>query len=166
MDQRHHHLCHLVLDSTAHLVIWYSTKENGFIVGQNHKLLCFDDSEDARQFAKSQGLVFSTKAPTVYDFDRLAQWLTQSNLAQINCHEFVNTWNFFIDLAASTNTTATLGDTGPELNTIYEKLFLGCNLPAVTPGGKRYDPVWSAEETRSLSKLFSNGLHLLRIALP
>jgi len=165
MDQRKHHLCHLTLDTTTHLVIWHNGNPDGFLVSPKQKLLCFKDAEDVRQFVKSQGLVFLKEAPALYDFDRIARWLPQSDPAQINCPAFLNTWNFFTDLAACTNTTTTLNDTAPELNTIYEKLLFGCNLPAVTPEGKRYDPVWAIEEARSLSKLFADGIQLLRNAL-
>lgn len=165
MDQRKHHLCHLTLDTTTHLVVWYTGNPDGFLVSPKQKLLCFKDAEDARQFAKSQGLVFLKEAPALYDFDRIAQWLPQANPAQINCPAFLNAWNFFTDLAASTNST-TLNDTGPELNTIYDKIFRGNNLPSITPEGKHYEPAWSPEEARSLARLFANGINLLRTALP
>jgi hypothetical protein len=50
--------------------------------------------------------------------------------------------------------------------TLYDKLFLGCNLPAMTPEGQRYDPMWSAEDCRKLAQLLRLGLVELQAALP
>ena len=47
-----------------------------------------------------------------------------------------------------------------QFSEIYEKLFYGNNLAAITPEGKRYTPQWSADEVGSLAELLAVGLDL------
>lgn len=48
---------------------------------------------------------------------------------------------------------------------IYDKLFHGCNLPAMTPDGEHYVPEWSASETAALKQLLMLGIAELRARL-
>jgi hypothetical protein len=43
----------------------------------------------------------------------------------------------------------------------YDKLFWGCNLPALTPSGERFDPVWQAGEVANFRQFLAAGLDLL-----
>jgi len=45
---------------------------------------------------------------------------------------------------------------------LHEKLFLANNLPAVTPPGAHYEPVWSRDEIELLSRIYRFGLTELR----
>jgi len=44
---------------------------------------------------------------------------------------------------------------------VYDKLFWGNNLPAMTPPGERFVPTWSAEELEALAALLSAGFAML-----
>jgi hypothetical protein len=51
------------------------------------------------------------------------------------------------------------------LHDAYQKLFLGCNLPAITPEGKHFDPDWSREERENLARVLRLGLAELDAAV-
>jgi hypothetical protein len=48
---------------------------------------------------------------------------------------------------------------------IYDKLFFGNNLPAITPAGVSYEPVWSHDEIETLSRIYRLGLTGLRAGI-
>ncbi len=43
---------------------------------------------------------------------------------------------------------------------IYQKVFWGNNLPAVTPAGKGFDPTWSEEDLIGIKAVLETGLSL------
>jgi hypothetical protein len=45
---------------------------------------------------------------------------------------------------------------------IYDKLFFANNLPAITPRGASYEPIWSEGEIELLSRIYRFGLAELR----
>ena len=46
------------------------------------------------------------------------------------------------------------------MNAIYDKVFRGNNLPAITRTGESYVPVWSPDELRSIKALMKSGIAL------
>jgi hypothetical protein len=48
---------------------------------------------------------------------------------------------------------------------IYDKLFFANNLPAVTPRGASYEPIWSEGEIELLSRIYRFGLAELRAGI-
>ena len=48
---------------------------------------------------------------------------------------------------------------------IYDKLFFANNLPAVTPRGASYEPIWSEDEVELLSRIYRFGLAELRASI-
>lgn len=47
---------------------------------------------------------------------------------------------------------------------MYDKLFWGSNIPAVTPAGQKFNPDWSASEIAALARVLSSGLANVREA--
>jgi hypothetical protein len=79
------------------------------------------------------------------------------------CKILLNGWNFIEDLVKTVgHTEVTKGLHSPLLNKVYEKLFYGNNLPAITPQGKSYSPLWMREEIVSLRKEFYSIWKILK----
>jgi hypothetical protein len=95
--------------------------------------------------------------PIEYDFDSLARWCEQPSAETIDCSEFLNAWNMLGD--AGTLPTRDLG------KRVYDKLFWGNNLPAVTPPGETYIPEWSLEEVRKLQSILRSPIDRLHAKL-
>ena len=89
-------------------------------------------------------------------------WCLAPDAAGIDCSSFVDAWNFFDDLAGLSD-----GADTPYIRlsrtrgACYDKLFWGCNLPAVTPAGERFEPVWHAAEVAEIREVLAVGLDLL-----
>ena len=93
------------------------------------------------------------------DFDRF--WKALRNLKTgrassiITCTILLDGWNFIEDMGRTFNLKKDLKRLHSRLlDKAYEKLFCGCNLPAVTPEGKSYSPLWSHEEILSMRAEF------------
>ena len=65
-------------------------------------------------------------------------------------------------LTTGGKTKAFEADLGECVQRVYDKLFFGNNLPAMTPPGEHYDPTWSDAEIRILCSVIAAGLHLFR----
>ncbi|HEU4388411.1 MAG TPA: hypothetical protein VFV34_11485 [Blastocatellia bacterium] len=78
-----------------------------------------------------------TRRPDL-DLDAVARWCEHADARRIECRLLLDAWNFFTDVAASVpgKVRAFVGGFA-RYTPVYDKLFLGCNLPAVTPEGQR-----------------------------
>jgi hypothetical protein len=78
----------------------------------------------------------------------------------------LDAWNFLDDLAGmhvgADTPYARLSRGAAEC---YDRLFWGNNLPAVTPPGERFEPVWSAEELIKIRRVLAAGLVILAAEL-
>jgi hypothetical protein len=80
-------------------------------------------------------------------------WVSVKNL-RINrassiktCKILLDGWNIMEDLIRTVGQESDLLSLRcPVLDKLYEKLFWGNNLPAVTPEGASYSPIWMQEE--------------------
>jgi hypothetical protein len=77
----------------------------------------------------------------------------------VDCGLLLEAWNLFDDIAASIG--AHLHDRGERRDKVYDKLFWGNNLPAVTPPGRSYQPLWNGCELRILRSVLRRGLDIL-----
>ena len=96
----------------------------------------------------------SSEPVTHYDFDAIRAWCASSAPA-LDCATLINAWNLLGDLPHAENlfTWADVRAKG-----VYDKLFFGCNLPAITPQGERYVPRWKASEIVALKRVLLLGL--------
>ena len=76
----------------------------------------------------------------------------------------LNAWNLLADIAFSIGFD--LDDHGDAAFRVYEKLFAGTNLPAMTPPGRAYEPAWDADEAILLARILGDGLKQLRTHAP
>ena len=78
---------------------------------------------------------------------------------------FLNAWNMLED-ACGSRLDVHLHDVNSQgAGKIYDKLFFANNLPAVTPRGASYEPIWSEDEVELLSRIYRFGLAELRASI-
>lgn len=154
--KRTYYLCRLQLGGHW-FVIWFTNDHDGLLHDSNGRLLAFSTADAALTHAAKLGVMVEPDPPIEYDFDSLARWCEQPSAETIDCSEFLNAWNMLGD--AGTLPTRNLG------KRVYEKLFWGNNLPAVTPPGETYTPEWSLEEVRELQSILKSPIDRLRAEL-
>ena len=76
----------------------------------------------------------------------------------------INAWNLFIDVRA-VGPCPSFDRADRKAHKCYEKAFWGLNLPAMTPRGKRFVPVWRVAEIKLMQDVLRAGLDNLRSRL-
>lgn len=56
-------------------------------------------------------------------------------------------------------------NSGGDVEGIYQKLFYGCNLPAIRKDGEIFVPEWNESERKRLAEIFDNGFRILSDAI-
>jgi hypothetical protein len=154
--KRTYYLCRLQLGGIW-FVIWFTNDHDGLLHDSNGRLLAFSTADAALTHAATLGVMVEPDPSIEYDFDSLARWCEQPSAETIDCSEFLNAWNMLGD--AGTLPTRDLG------KRVYDKLFWGNNLPAVTPPGETYIPEWSLEEARELQSILRSPIDRLHAKL-
>lgn len=151
----------LYLPKRHGIALWYSGEQDGLLVQADGKLRIFADCTDALAFVKEQGYT-PAESITVYAYPPL-QALQQG---QVDCQPLLHWWNLFSDIAQSVHQPFSGDARDEKTQNVYNKLFYGCNLPAMRQGGPLYHPVWSDEERILLQKILRDGLALTTAYLP
>jgi hypothetical protein len=99
--------------------------------------------------------------PILYDLDFIAAWVAVP-VEPVDCVQVLNAWNLFTDISASVHSprNSAFETLKSRSRVLYDKIFWGNNLPAVTPIGEHFVPSWSQSELRSIAEILAAGLHL------
>ena len=140
--------------------LWYSNETDGVLIGDNGLLQVFRSQSEAEEQARTLNLVLSKEKSAFYDMNRITDWVASPSAATLDCPALLDAWNMFRDISASTETSFDSDEN--ETLPIYNKLFWGCNLPAMTPSGEHYEPIWDTQEIQLLVHLMQSGLQMFR----
>jgi hypothetical protein len=151
------------LDGTDQLLLWFSDEEDGVFTEAPGRVLSFATEARLLSFTDRHGLPVAEEGPILHDLDAVQRWTTDPRAETLDCRDALAAWNLFMDVASSLPVEgAAFVRADSELNLIYEKVFWGNNLPAVTPEGERYEPLWTEDEVSHLAGLLSRGFELFR----
>lgn len=159
MEDRLHYLCRVRINETMVFVLWFSGERDGFVRDEVGRLLTAATPETLTTVARSRDVSSVDCDPADYDFDQIRAWCSAPEASRIDCSAFLNAWNFFDDMAGMPD-----GADTPQVRlshgatACYDKLFWGCNLPAVTPSGERFEPDWRADELTEIRMVLEAGL--------
>jgi hypothetical protein len=158
--------CELSWHGRRAFFIWLSNDQDRVLLDPAGSIRLFDSLRSLSQFLLAGGLTLSEEDCSLWDFDQVLAWCSDPR-PPVDCSHLLEAWNMLADIHASRGkTNDLLSHADQRGRAVYEKLFWGCNLPAVTPEGQTFDPVWSGEECRSLAQLLRLGLAELEAAVP
>jgi hypothetical protein len=154
------------LDGVDRYFIWYSQEDDKdrVVIDEARKVRAFLSIPEAVQYAEAQGWTFEYIDPLLNNLDMIESWLSTLDPERVDCKEFLGAWNLFNDV----NYSVTNVDKKDFLPTweytdlVYEKLFYGNNLPAITPEGEHYTPTWPPHHIKELKRVFTAGLRMFR----
>ena len=137
------------------VLIWQAGKRDTFRKTPGNCLLQSHSSSGMKKMLRSDAARVHWSEYAEMDFDRF--WTALRNLrtgrasSKITCTTLLDGWNFIEDMGRTFSLKKDLKRLHSRLlNKAYDKLFYGCNLPAVTPEGKSNSPLWSHEEILSM----------------
>jgi hypothetical protein len=166
MEASRHYPCRVRHRNELNFIVWRSDEHDDFLRNTNGQLVSAPDLKSLAANLHALGVLLENVEPTDYDFDRIQNWCAAPDADGIDCPEFLNAWNFFDDLAGlqmRADTPYTRLSRNAEV--CYDRLFWGSNLPAMIPPGRRFDPVWSAEDLNKIRAVMLAGLEMLDAAL-
>ena len=143
-------------------MIWYSNEEDGLITSPDGRIPSFSKDEALVAYAENLRISLSDETPVLHDLDVVTAWTNDPSPNNVDCVELLAAWNLFGDLARSIplGSESLFACKEGSLDKIYDKLFWGNNLPAMTPEGEHFDAIWTKDEVVTLSDLMSCGLEL------
>lgn len=130
--------------------MWNCEYEPVFLTDENGKAVFFGSLAELNAFAEKNGIELAEEI-TEYDLDDIA--VTAETL---DCNEVNTKWNIISDFALTVG--AEFSGEDKRYNGIYDKLFFGCNLPAMNH--PPYTPEWSAEEIAEINRILAEGAEL------
>jgi hypothetical protein len=159
---RKYYICWYCLDSQHRFLIWYSNDKDG-VLAEHGKVPSFSSQEELFRYALTHLIDIQAEQPFLHDLDKVARWLDGPSADSIDCQAFSAAWNLFADVSSSVGDNF---DSDPKLTQkVYDKIFYGLNLPAVTPEDKLYEPVWTIEEVQLIREVLGRGLNLFRLSI-
>jgi hypothetical protein len=166
MTDHRYYLSEFRLDSRRLYVVWYSNDKDGLARLADGKIASFADESQVHAFCGANDMSLMPEPPAVYDFDLIVAWCRQPTAESIDPSSFLNAWNILEDALSVRFYAVNVDDiTALGAEKIYNKLFFGSNLPAVTPAGESYEPIWSHDEIEILSRIYRLGLAGLRASI-
>lgn len=166
MIRQYFPLSYLLRKSRRYL-IWFTTDldgdQDGVWVDEDRKILTFGTLGKLKSFAQDHLIApLEQDDPILHDLDRVADFCTMPTVERVDCATILGAWNLFNDVARCR------GDAGAPFreeerrhDQLYDKVFRCCNLPALTPEGESFEPRWSPDQVRILSRLMITGLELI-----
>lgn len=145
-----------VYNHTIVWLVWCSNGENSdsFLTNNDLPSLLFAFSkEDLKRKLKDIHNDVHWDDSEVFDFDKFWKRVTNMRVKYASspktCEIILDGFNFLYDVMHSLSKHKKISlPTLP--NSIYDKLFAGCNLPSMTPQNKMYSPIWSKREIQEI----------------
>lgn len=80
-----------------------------------------------------------------------------------SCKDVLNFWNIVIDISDTLGIVFESDDTDDDnVNSVYRKLFSGCNLSSCIGERKRiYTPFWTAKHKYTIRKIIKEGIDIV-----
>ena len=163
MEDLKYYIVRFVIHNKDYYTIWFTSDEDGFISDENNlNLVNFETVDAVKLFAKHNNIVLVDDEVTEILCDKIMEINLYSG---IDCDSILTFWNIITDVASTLNKKF-LGDVRNEdINDLYNKLFCGCNLPAIKGDAEDFVPSWVVEERKLLIKIINDGLNILMNAL-
>lgn len=150
------------LNGTERFLLWFTNETDGVVTDSDGFVPSFPTENDVRSFADRMGVETADEAPILHDLDAIRNWLVDPRPENVDCEAVLAAWNLFGDVARSVSRGAPFLKADEALGAVYDKVFLGNNIPALTPEGETYKPVWTPAEVSELADLLQVGFELFR----
>ena len=160
---RDYHITWYRLDGRDGYLISFMGEPDGCVVDTEGKIPSFQSQKRAILFAASLEIPIVENELSLDNLDLGQNWINNKRLRAIDCDNLLTVWNFLDDVSVSVN--GNFDSKKKRTNKIYDKIFFGNNLPAITPKGESYEPIWSKAERDVIREVLSLGFDIFRGAV-
>jgi hypothetical protein len=144
------------------ILLWETSgKPDSFKIDVNGKLIQSSSIEELGKRLPTNMKDIHWDECAEINFDKF--WIAIRNLrsdkasSPKTCEILLNAWNFIEDMGRTFQSETKMESLKTkELNKAYDKIFAGNNLPAVTPKGRSYSPLWTKGEIKALRNAFKD----------
>jgi hypothetical protein len=157
LHEKTYYPLYTVLSQKYLFLLWFSNDIDGVVV-ENNKIVTFASLHEISDYAKSKQINLMTSDFILHNFDNITLWLEDYENKDINCVEILNIWNLLTDIAQTLKIEFIGNHKDKVTSKIYDKLFFGNNLPAITPNGKFYIPTWTKLERKKLAEILTEAI--------
>lgn len=156
--ERDFFICPIQINRKVVYTINYQNDFSGFHLTPDGSIAAFTSISKLDEYA-AQMKITHLRCLETYNLDIAFDWLKSPKGKSIECSKFIDVWNLSGDYrnAVAQKNMDSEDKSHAEL---YQKLFWGCNLPAVTPAGKKFRPVWTKAEVRELKRVMRESLSI------
>lgn len=147
-----YYIVRITINGKRFFLLWNCDCEPVFLTDENGGAVFFGSLAELNTFAEKNGIELDEEI-TGYDLDNIT--VTAETL---DCNGVIEKWNIISDLALTVG--AEFSGEDKRYNGIYDKLFYGCNLPAMKH--PRYTPEWGEEEIAEINRILAEGAELCR----
>jgi len=151
----HYLVCFIFLEKKYYL-FW---KDDLFFISHENDCMLIRANKDSMlSVAKNYKLFVSDQEVYLIDMDDsfklLKQMRRDRSLSEKSCRILLGCFNMLEDMAKSLAIPVGMQDIEENavLDHVYDKIFWGNNLPAVTPEGKSYSPILLLNEIKIIRK--------------
>jgi hypothetical protein len=149
------------LENVDHYVIWCSDDRDR-LVRENERVVTFPSVAELRTYALQHGLQLKPTEVAMYDWDSIERWCDEPAATGIVPGPFLDAWNMIVDALPTSGESSLFSHADGRNAALYDKLFRANNLPAMTPPGAEYYPVWTKPDVGALAQVLRLGLAELR----
>jgi hypothetical protein len=154
-----------LLDKVERWLLWQSGggDPDAVVADDSGSVPTFHSREELQRYAARREIaVQPDDDPAFHDLDVVARWLRDPRAEEVDSVQFLLGWNLFWDVATTLGRSLRFRD--PKGSKVYDRLFWGNNLPAVTPEECHYEPTWTASDLLRMRQVLSRGLQWFREA--
>ena len=156
-----YYLVCLIHRDTVNYLLWFTGEIDGILVDKSGTAIVRNSLSAIKEFAVQNAINLSDSLPSISLLDGIAEWTENPTRANIDCSDFLNVWNMLDDILKSVAQSDFVPVANNSENAVYDKLFHGCNLPAINTSGQLYTPQWTDEEIGVLAKVFTYRFEML-----
>jgi hypothetical protein len=132
-----------------------------YIDEETQKIPIFSKLKYLNKYAKKRNIrIVNNFKPIPHDLDIVLKWI-HTNKKNLVCDDILTAWNFFIDLANTfsfkNNDLQAYRKKSPKAYKIYEKIYIGTNLPSVTKTNLPYHPKFNKKELKLIRDVLAYG---------
>lgn len=164
---REYYACAFRYAGLDEYLIWYSNDCDGVHLESDGYVPAFGSIDRLSNYAKIHDLAPLTIGdPVMHDLDSVERFTRDDSSLHVDCNETLSAWNLFGDFARSLGPSGSLFLAHDQAaDRLYDKIFHGCNLPAMTPERQEFLPAWRSDEIESIREVLRVGFSLFRSAI-